>query len=63
MMFPQRNTSTAAFVASGVLGLSTVALAVFWPSTYSREKPNETHARLVPRVAAGGGELVAGVEF
>ena len=59
----QRNISTAAFVTSGVLGLSTIALAIFWPSAHSQEQANVTHARVMPRVTTSGSELTATFDF
>jgi hypothetical protein len=59
----QRNISTAAFVTSGVLGLSTIALAIFWPSAHSQTQPNVTRARLIPRATRNGSELTATFDF
>jgi hypothetical protein len=59
----QRNISTAAFVTSGALGLSTIALAIFWPSAHSQRQPNVTHARLIPRATRNGSELMATFDF
>ncbi len=59
-----RNISTGAFVASGLLGLGTVATAAFWPNADSNEHRTAFGRwQVTPWLASGSGQILAKIEY